>query len=297
MSDYSTTKSYVLTAAGFTATNLMSALYDHFAAAPGLWRLKSGTSSNADGIIIEPKLPVDGYNIGISIRRNSTTDLRYQVDDQNSFTAAGTSASGAAGGSATVLTECTMPMTNIGSAKIAISETPDAVIGLFYTTLLSNVAQMFYLARTVTPDRAVYRTAPLLFNGVGCMIGTLSYQAASVTFLGGPSSATKIRSNGGSRPMAAVATTPVNMPIPNSPGPSVEIITAPKVLVYHDASTNSSEMGALIYIGRAAVVRANRDVIQHPTEQEAWMHVTDPTYETSNSRNVVTWEKGVAAPS
>jgi hypothetical protein len=296
MSDYSTTKSYVLLSAGTTATTLVSTLYDHFLAAPGLWRIKTGVAGDSDGFIIEPKTPVTGYNIGASIRRNSTTDIRVQVDEGNGFTARGSAAGAATGASALAMSEGTLPMTGIASAVVAISETPDGVIVLFYTTLLANVAQVIYIGRGANPDRAVYREAPLLFNGIVCMLGSPTWQPVAAGFIGGPSSASRTRSNGGTRALYAVSTAPANSPIPNSPGSPVEIITAPNIGVYHDASTNFSEMGSLRYIGRAATARTNRVVIQHPTEQEAWLHISDATYETLSSKNVITWEKGVPGP-
>jgi hypothetical protein len=296
MSDYSTVKSYTIVSVSTSATELMFALWTHFDSAPGLWRVKAGTTSGANGIIIEPKVALPGYNIGVSIRRNGTSDIRVQVDPLNSFTTAGNATTAPSGGSALVLPEITMPLTNIASEAIGLSEMADAMLPLFYGSTMSTVAQIIHAGRVANPDREIYRSEPLAFNGVGCLVGVPNHQLVGQGFIGGTSAASRLRSNGGSRAVYPLSSSPGNSPIPRAPNPPLEIVVPIKIGIYHDASTNFSEIGSLRYVGRAGVARSNTVVVQHPTEQEAWLHVTDTTYEPTTSKTVIAWEKSVPSP-
>jgi hypothetical protein len=157
------TKAYVLTAASSSISDLMTAIYDHFNTAPGLWRLKPGTSSSAQGVVIEPKTPVSGYNIGVSIRRNSNTNFQLALDPLNAYTAAGNASVGPVGGSSEASGDITLAITGIASAKIALIETPDAIAALFSTAVSPPARRRCTSAACLTPSSrscAVSRCSP-----------------------------------------------------------------------------------------------------------------------------------------
>ena len=153
MSIYSETKSYVLTAATSGIADLMSAIHSHFNTAPGHWQLKSGTSSTADAIIIEPKTPLTGYDLGISIRRNGTTDFRVALDPLNSYSAAGSSGGGPTGASAEASAEIAQIITGIASTKIIVCEYQDAIFVAFHNALLTESIRAFHIGRCFDPLR------------------------------------------------------------------------------------------------------------------------------------------------
>lgn len=300
MSVYNQTKSYVLTASSSGIADLMSALYTHFNLGSGLWTIKSGTSSTVDGIIIEPVTPVAGYDMGISIRRNGTTDFSVGLDPLNTYSAAGSSGAGPTGASAEASAEIAQVITDVASAKIMICEYPDSIfIGFFNSGLIATVRSM-HIGRCFDPLRESYREAPLLNNGLAVLVGKGTLASVSGGWFNG-STTSVVRNNGGWRKVYAVGYSFINSysnPIPDSPNPNKMMIAAPIFGCYHDASTNYSIMLIARYFGYCGVTDTNRKVLQSDAEDEAWIYCmpSDGFYEITDTRFVFSWEKGVNAP-
>lgn len=297
-SPFSAVKSFNIVAASTSVADIMAALNTHFAAGAGNWRVKSGTSSGADGIIIEPKTPVVAnghtYNTGISIRRNSTTDFRIGLDESNTYTAAGNSSGGPTGASANSIGEITAPVTGIASAKIAISELLDCVFVKFFNSGLGTTQQIWMLGRGFDGINGGLNVAPLYIKGNAICVG--QPHVASGGFIGSSSSNSRMRSNGGSRAVYISNQSINNTPIPDAPNASKELVIPFAAGVYHDASTNYSDCLTTRYFRVAGTARSNNAIFQNLTLNEAWLHLTDPLYNTTTSKSVFPWELGVAAP-
>lgn len=292
------TKSYTLTAATSGISDLMAALHTHFSSAPGLWQLKSGVGSSSAGIVIVPKVPVSGYDIAISIRRNGTTNFQLALDPLNSYTAAGNASGGPTGGSAQASGDITQIITNIASTKIAVTEYPDAIKLDFYNSGLTVAVQSPHIGRVGDPIRESYRAAPLLCDGLGVLVGYLQLDQAtnSSGWQGGTSGASRIRSNGGWRAIEWLQGNPPNGTIPDAPAANKEIVTPISIVVYHDASTNRSPILLSRYFGKAGASRNTRTIIASDTADEAWMHTADGVFNLTASSAVAAWEKGAPAP-
>jgi hypothetical protein len=295
---YDETKSYVLTASSAAITAWMSALYDHFLAAPGLWRLKSGAGSSAAGIIIEPKSPISGYNLGISIRRNGTTNFQVALDPLNSYTAAGGAGSGPTGASAQASAEVTLPITSIASTKIAISETPDCVLGGFFNATLTTSPQAFQIGRVFDLLRESFRNAPLLNNGLAILVGAPQLDSAS-GWSTGTGGASRVRHNGAWRPLDidVLSAASANNPIPDSPNADRQTIVPGIFGAYNAASTLPMRCMVSRYIGISASAQNNCTILSSDTADEAWLTQVDGAFNTVTSKYCMTWEKGVAKPS
>lgn len=295
---YDQTKSYVLTAGGATITDWMAALYNHFDTAPGLWRIKAGSGSTAAGIIIEPKAPIAGYNLGVSIRRNSTTNFQIAIDPSNSYSAAGGAGSGPTGGSGLASGDITLAITNIANAKIELSETPDAVLGGFFNAALVTTPQAFQVGRVFDPLRESFRNAPLLNNGLAVLAGVPHLDSAGAWGTG-TSGASRVRHNGGWRPIDinTLGVSSVNNVIPDAPGADKQTIVPGIFGAYNAASTLPMRCMASRYLGIAATAYANCTILSSDTEDEAWLVQVDGTFNPSTAKYCMTWEKGVAKPS
>jgi hypothetical protein len=298
---YSETKSYVITAPSAGIADLMTAIYDHFNSAPGLWRLKSGAGSSNTGIVIEPKSPLSGYNLGISIRRNGTTNFQVALDPLNSYTAAGNSSGGPTGGSAQASGDITQIITNIAYTKFAICEYPDAIMILFFTASRVGVAQAPHIGRTIDPTRESYRSAPLLCNGLAVQVGLPTFSVSLSGNVWFASSApSRIRCNGGWHKLYPVGYSNVNSmsnPIPDSPNPNRAVVVAPMLGCYVDASTNYLDILLPRYFGRIGFADSICKVAESDTEDEAWLYVNCNDFvESASGKYVVSWEKGVVAP-
>lgn len=291
-------KAYVLTAATSGITDLMTALFDHFTAAPGLWRLKSGTSGTAAGFIIEPKAPVTEsgflFNLGISIRRNGTTNFQLALDPLNSYTGAGDAASGPTGGSVQASGDITLATTNIASTKIAVIETQDAMFALFFNAGLTNCPQLFHIGRCFDVMRESYRLAPLLNNGLAVLAG--QFQQVTNGGLGtGTGGASRARHNGAWRPIDIVSGG-VNNPIPDAPNADKETVVQWIANAYNAASSLPMRILVSRYMGIAANSRNTRTLIESATEDESWIHISEGFYTGSSANTVIIWEKGVSKP-
>lgn len=295
---YDQTKSYVLTAGGATITDWMAALYAHFDAAPGLWRIKAGSSSTAAGIIIEPKAPIAGYNLGISIRRNGTTNFQFGLDPSNSYSAAGGAGAGPTGGSGLASGEIVLATTNIANAKIELSETPDAVLGGFFNAALVTTPQAFQVGRVFDPLRESFRNAPLLNNGLAVLAGVPQLDGSSAWGCG-TSGASRVRHNGGWRPLDinTLSASSVNNVIPDAPSADKQTIVPGIFGAYNAASTLPMRCMASRYIGIAATAYANCTILSSDTEDEAWIVQVDGSFNGTVAKYCMTWEKGVAKPS
>lgn len=288
------TKAYVLTAATSGISDLMTAIHDHFNTAPGLWQLKAGAGSSAQGIVIEPKTPVSGYDVGISIRRNSTTNFQLALDPLNSYTAAGNASGGPTGGSGEASGDITLAITGIASAKIALIETPDAIVALFFNAGLTTCPQAMHIGRAFDPKLEIMRSAPLLSNGLAVLAG-LPHANATNGWGGSTGGVSRVRHNGGWRPIAWV-TIPSNNPIPNSPNADRELMLPVDCDAYNAASTLPMRGLETRYLRVAAASRTSRILVESTDQDEAWMHVADGTFNGTAAVNVITWEKGVAKP-
>lgn len=296
---YSETKSYVLTAATSGIADLMTALFDHFTAAPGLWRLKVGVGSSNTGIIIEPKTPLVGYNLGVSIRRNGTTNFQMELDPLNSYTAAGNSGTGPTGGSAQASGDITQVITGIGYTKIAVCEYPDAIMILFFTAARAHVAQAVHIGRVFDPTRESYRNAPLLCNGLAVVVGVPTLVSSNNVWFHF-NSPSRIRCNGGWRTLYPVGFSNgnnVSNPIPDSPNPNRAVVVSPFTGCYVDSGTNYLDILLPRYFGRIGIADTVCKVAESNTSDEAWLYIiTNDATEPTTGKNVVSWEKGVVAP-
>jgi hypothetical protein len=288
------TKSYTLTAAGTTLTDLMTALYDHWLSAPGLWQLKAGVGSSSQGAVIVPKAPVSGYDIGISVRRNGTTNFQLALDPLNSYAAAGNASGGPTGGSGEASGDITLATTSIASAKITLIEMPDAVAGFFYSSGLLSCPQAFHVGRVFDPMLEIMRSAPLLNSGLAVLVGQPQMDATS-GFGCGTSGASRIRHNGGWRPLSWVTNTNNNA-IPDAPNADRELFLPQICDAYNAASTLPMRCLLTRYLRRAAASRANRILAEATGIEEAWMHLADGTFNLTASSSVISWEKGVSKP-
>jgi hypothetical protein len=288
------TKAYVLTAASSSISDLMTAIYDHFNTAPGLWRLKPGTSSSAQGVVIEPKTPVSGYNIGVSIRRNSNTNFQLALDPLNAYTAAGNASVGPVGGSSEASGDITLAITGIASAKIALIETPDAIAALFFNSGLTTCPQALHIGRVFDPKLEIMRSEPLLSNGLAVLAGPPQMNQSQGWGMG-TSGVSRVRHNRGWRPIAW-AGIPNNNPIPNAPSADRELLLPVAADAYNAANTLPMRALESRYLRVAAASRTSRVLVESTDQDEAWMHFADGSFNTSASVNVITWEKGVAKP-
>jgi hypothetical protein len=295
---YDQTKSYVLNAASAAITDWMAALHDHFAAAPGLWRLKAGAGSSSAGIVIEPKNPVAGYDIALSIRRNGTTNFQIALDPLNSYTAAGNASGGPTGGSAQASPEVTLPITSIASTKIALSETPDCVLGGLFNSGLTTTPQAFQAGRVFDPLRESFRNAPLLNNGLAVLVGPPQLDNAT-GWSTGTGGASRVRHNGGWRPIDidVLSAGTANNPIPDAPNADRQTIVPGVFAAYNAASTLPMRAMVSRYIGIAAANYANCIILSSDTLDEAWLVQVDGAFNLFVARYCMTWEKGVAKPS
>jgi hypothetical protein len=295
----SNVKAYVLTAASSSLTDLVSALYAHFNSAPGLWRLKSGAGSSAAGMVVEPKTPITEagftFNLGVSIRRNGTTNFQLALDPLNSYSAAGNAAGGPTGGSVQASGDITLAITNIANAKIALVETQDALLCLFFNSGLTQSPQAFHIGRVFDVIRETYRLAPLLNNGLAVLAG-LPGQNSNSQWGCSMTGASRIRHNGGWRPLNIIAQGN-NNEIPDAPSANKETIVPMICDAFNAASTLPMRILVARYLGIAASARAGRTLLESTTEDEAWMHVVDGNFNLSAAVNVVIWEKGTAKPS
>lgn len=289
------TKSYTLTAAGTTLTDLMTALYDHWLSAPGLWQLKAGVGSSAQGAVIVPKAPVSGYDIGISVRRNGTTNFQLALDPSNSYTAAGDASGGPTGGSGTASAERTLATTSIASAKIAVIEMPDAVAVFFYNSGLTTCPQAFHIGRVFDPMLEIMRSAPLLNDGLAVLVGQPQADSAA-GWGGGTSGQAVIRHNGAWRPITWPSATSSNAAIPDAPNADRELFLPNICDAYNAASTLPMRCLLTRYLRRAAASRANKILVEATGVDEAWIHFADGSFNPTSSSNVISWEKGVSKP-
>lgn len=295
-------KSYVLTAASGSHTDIFNALIAHFTSAPGYWQLKPGVTNSVAGqalVITQKVSPTHDINW----RATSTTAIAQVVDRGMGVTNCGTSSVAPTGATAQAHAERTFTDATALAKGIYISEHQEAIYILFnnaaYTLMPRMLAGGFgigipddvYAAFGIDGSFSVNGIPgnSVTANHIAPVGGTTNSQASSVLTKCGNTSAMWW----GINCMYGSGLNFGNLTVAN-PGVTNEIVLHPVLLAGYDSSLGVRILGPYKHIFMYPIrTGISQNQLPRTTSESAtqeWIFIFNAA---TASNLVMSWEKNV----